>query len=126
VPIRWCPHAGINIRYPAPTHPEATHIHDEPSTESLLGESTNLRLVRIRLFLALVTMFAIPIAIAAPMIYGLAWGFGTSLVVPTLGLVMLAVILGSLTLWLARRFLEPAERLEQARLILEDGYDRSR
>jgi diguanylate cyclase (GGDEF)-like protein len=83
-------------------------------------------LVRIRLFLALVTMFAIPIAIAAPMIYGLAWGFGTSLVVPTLGLVMLAIILGSLTLWLARRVLEPAERLEQARLILEDAYDRAR
>jgi diguanylate cyclase (GGDEF)-like protein len=71
-------------------------------------------------------MFAIPIAIAAPVIYGLAWGFGTSLVVPTLGLLLLAVILGTLTLWLARRVLEPAERLEQARLILEDAYDRAR
>ncbi len=71
-------------------------------------------------------MFAIPIAIAAPVIYGLAWGFGTSLVVPTLGLLLLAVLLGTLTLWLARRVLEPAERLEQARLILEDAYDRAR
>jgi diguanylate cyclase (GGDEF)-like protein len=83
-------------------------------------------LVRLRLFLALVTMFAIPIAIAAPVIYGLAWGFGTSLVVPTVGLLILAAILGTLTVWLARRVLEPAERLEQARLILEDAYDRAR
>jgi diguanylate cyclase (GGDEF)-like protein len=71
-------------------------------------------------------MFTIPIAIAAPMIYGLAWGFGASLVVPTLGLLGIAIILGSLTVWLARRVLEPAERLEEARRILEDAYDRAR
>ncbi|MEA2632646.1 MAG: hypothetical protein QOE66_2865 [Chloroflexota bacterium] len=94
--------------------------------DRFLGESTNLRLVRLRLFLALVTMFAIPIAIAAPMIYGLAWGFGGSLVVPTLGLVCLALVLGMLTVWLAHRVLEPAERLEEARRILEDAYDRAR
>jgi diguanylate cyclase (GGDEF)-like protein len=88
--------------------------------------STNLRTVRLRLFLALVTMFAIPIAIAAPVIYGLAWGFGTSMVVPTLGLMVLAFALGTLTVWLARRVLEPAERLEEARRILEDAYDRAR
>ena len=63
----------------------------------VLGESTTLGLVRLRLFLALVTMFAIPIIIAAPVIYGLAWGFRTSLVVPTLGLLALAGLLGSLT-----------------------------
>ena len=101
-------------------------IYEDPASDSLLGESTNLRLVRIRLFLALVTMFAIPIAIAAPVIYGLAWGFGTSMVVPTLGLVGLAFALGTLTVWLARRVLEPAQRLEEARRILEDAYDRAR
>ncbi len=83
-------------------------------------------MVRLRLFLALVTMFAIPIVITAPMVYGLAWGFGTSLVVPTLGLGLLAVLLGTLTVWLSRRVLEPAERLEGARRILEDAYDRAR
>ena len=51
--------------------------------DAFLGKSTNLRLVRLRLFLALVTMFAIPIVIAAPFIYGLASGMGTPLVVPT-------------------------------------------
>ena len=103
-----------------------TTIRDEQAPDALLGESTNLRLVRLRLFLALLTMFAIPIAIAAPVVYGLAWGFGTSLVVPTLGLLVLATILGTLTVWLAHRVLEPAERLEQARRILEDAYDRAR
>ena len=72
------------------------------------------------------TMFLIPIAIAAPMMYGLARGFGTSLLVPTLGVLVLAVILGMLTVWLARRVLEPAERIEEARRILEDAYDRAR
>ena len=72
------------------------------------------------------TMFLIPIVIAAPMMYGLARGFGTSLLVPTLGLLVLAVILGTLTVWLARRVLEPAERIEEARRILEDAYDRAR
>jgi diguanylate cyclase (GGDEF)-like protein len=71
-------------------------------------------------------MFLIPIAIAAPVIYGLGWGFGTSLVVPTAGLLCLAVILGALAVWLARRVLEPVGRLEDARRILEDAYDRAR
>ena len=71
-------------------------------------------------------MFLIPIAIAAPMMYGLARGFGTSLLVPVLGVAVLAVFLGLLTVWLARRVLEPAERLEEARRILEDAYDRAR
>ncbi len=103
-----------------------TAIREDPEHERVLGESTNLRLVRLRLFLALVTMFSIPIAIAAPVIYGLAWGFGRSLVAPTLALMTLAAILGTLTVWLARRVLEPAERLEETRRILEDAYDRAR
>ena len=38
----------------------------------------------------------------------------------------MALLLGALTVWLARRVLEPAERLEEARRILEDAYDRAR
>src|SRR6476646_687055 len=71
-------------------------------------------------------MFTIPIVIAAPFIYGLTSGMGTPLVVPTVAILTLAIVLGSLTLWLARRVLEPAERLEEARRILEDAYDRAR
>jgi diguanylate cyclase (GGDEF)-like protein len=71
-------------------------------------------------------MFAIPIIIAAPFIYGLTSRSGTSLVVPTIGLISMALVLGALTVWLARRVLEPAERLEEGRRILEDAYDRAR
>src|SRR5689334_17556081 len=97
--------------------PIAPNSHDRVP-DDVLGESTNLRLVRLRLFLALVIMFAIPVIIATPVIYGLAVGFKTSLVVPTLGLLVAAGLLASLTVWLSRRVLEPAERLEGARRIL--------
>ena len=71
-------------------------------------------------------MFAIPIIIAAPFIYGLTSRSGTSLLVPTVVLLSMALLLGALTVWLARRVLEPAERLEETRRILEDAYDRAR
>src|SRR3954453_19533732 len=71
-------------------------------------------------------MFVIPIAIAAPVIYGLGWGWGASLVAPTIVLLSLSAALGTVAIWLARRVLEPAQRLEAARLILEDAYDRAR
>ena len=71
-------------------------------------------------------MFAIPIVIAAPFLYSLGAGHGASIVVPTIAILVLALGLGALTVWLARRVLEPAERLEEARRILEDAYDRAR
>ena len=71
-------------------------------------------------------MFAIPIAIAAPVLFGLARGNGQSLLVPTIGIVALAAVLGLLTVWLAHRVLEPAERLEAALRNLEGAYDQAR
>jgi diguanylate cyclase (GGDEF)-like protein len=82
--------------------------------------------VRLRLFLALVTMFVIPIAISAPVVYGLAIGRGESMILPTLGIIVVGMLLGVLTVWLARRVLEPAERLDRARVVLEDAYARAR
>src|SRR5207342_3227020 len=123
-PVRNSWPAGITVRRTPPSTGGIT-IRDDPGPEDLLGESTNLRLVRLRLFLALITMFAIPIAIAAPVIYGLAWGGGTPMLVPTLGLIGMTVVLGALTVWLARRVLEPAQRLEEARRIVEDAYERA-
>jgi diguanylate cyclase (GGDEF)-like protein len=126
VPVR-CAEA---TRYNEGDRPRSTRgvfpIDDERPPESVLGESTNLRLVRLRLFLALVTMFAIPIMIAAPVVYGLGWGWGASLVVPTVILLALSAALGAVTVWLARRVLEPAEHLEATRRILEDAYERAR
>jgi len=125
VPIRLPASAAITIGFRT-SSTGVMAINDDQAPDGFLGESTSLRLVRLRLFLALITMFAIPIAFAAPLIYGLAWGFGTSLVVPTVALVVLSMVLGTLTIWLARRVLEPAEQLESARRILEDAYDRAR
>ena len=53
-----------------------------PAAEVIKGGATNLRLVRLRLFLALITMFVIPIAIIAPVLYGQARGDGASLLLP--------------------------------------------
>jgi diguanylate cyclase (GGDEF)-like protein len=97
-----------------------------PATDVIKGGSTNLRLVRLRLFLALITMFAIPIAIVTPVVYGQARGEGASLLLPTLMIIALAAALGLLTVWLAHRVLEPAEQLEAALRSLEGAYDQAR
>ena len=81
--------------------------------------------MRIRLFLALVAMFVIPIAIAAPLVYTLASDGGGSILVPTAAILALAAVLGGFTVWLARRVLEPAERLDRVRVVLEDAYTRA-
>jgi diguanylate cyclase (GGDEF)-like protein len=86
---------------------------------------TDLRVVRLRLILSLVTMFIIPVALAAPVIYALASGDGRSVVLPGIGIAGLAFALGVLTVWMAKRILEPAERLDRARLVLEDAYTRA-
>ncbi len=99
---------------------------EREDTDAIFDGSTDLRIVRLRLFLALITMFAIPIAIAAPVIYSLASRSGESVLMPAIAIVALAIVLGILTVWLARRVLEPAERLDKARVILEDAYARAR
>ena len=45
---------------------------------------------------------------------------------PTLAIVGLTLALGGLTFWMAKRILEPAERLDRARVVLEDAYNRAR
>ncbi len=71
-------------------------------------------------------MFMIPIALAAPIVYTLASGDGRSILLPSLGIAAIVVALGALTVWMSKRILEPAERLDRARLVLEDAYARAR
>ena len=71
-------------------------------------------------------MFAIPLAIAAPVVFGVMRRPTDSIFAPTLAIIALGFALGSLVVYLARRILEPAERLERSRVILEDAYDRAR
>jgi diguanylate cyclase (GGDEF)-like protein len=106
--------------------PRADPTADSGPADELFDGSMDLRIVRLRLFLALVIMFAIPVGIAAPVVYGLAIGQGGSMIPPTIMVIVVAMLLGVLTVWLARRVLEPAERLDKARVILEDAYARAR
>ena len=101
--------------------------HEDPTgQEPLLSGASSLRLVRFRLWLALLTMFAIPLAIAAPVVFGLAHDTGQTLIAPTLAIIALAMALGSLVVYLAKQVLEPAEQLDRARVVLEGAYDQAR
>jgi len=71
-------------------------------------------------------MFTIPVALAIPVIYAVASGDGSHVVVPLLAISGLAFALGAIVVWMAKRILEPAERLDKARLVLEDAYTRAR
>ena len=71
-------------------------------------------------------MFIIPVGIAVPVIYALTVGRGESIILPTIGVIAAAMVLGVIAVWLARRVLEPAERLDRARVVLEDAYARAR
>ena len=102
-----------------------THDASEPE-ETIFDGSTDLRVVRLRLILALVTMFTIPVALAAPIIYALTIGDGESILLPMAGITAITIALGWLTVWMAKRILEPAERLDRARVVLEDAYTRAR
>ena len=102
-----------------------TQRAQEPD-EAIFDGSTDLRVVRLRLFLSLTTMFVIPVALAIPVIYALASGEGRGVMLPMIGIVALAFALGGLTAWMSKRILEPAERLDRARVVLEDAYTRAR
>jgi len=99
---------------------------DPPANELTERGTTNPRLVRLRLFLALITMFAIPIAITTPVVYGQVRGEGATLLLPILIIIALAAALGLLTVWLAHRVLEPAERLAEVVRTLEGAYGQAR
>ena len=71
-------------------------------------------------------MFTIPIALAIPVIYALASGDRAHVIMPTLAIAGLALALGGIVVWMAKRILEPAERLDRARFVLEDAYTRAR
>ena len=100
--------------------------HDHEKKDDPLAGATNLRLVRARLWLALLTMFVIPLAITAPIFSSLGGARGESLLVPTVALGALACALGVLVTWLAHRVLEPAERLDLATSSLREAYERAR
>ena len=102
-------------------------LPDEPILpEALQAAATDLRLMRLRLYLALIAMFAIPLGITAPVLYSLSAGIGRNLIGPTLLISALAMLLGLLVVWLARKVMEPAQRLDLARSTLAGAYEAAR
>lgn len=94
--------------------------------EALQAAATDLRLMRLRLYLALIAMFAIPLGITAPVVYGLWVDLGRQLIAPTALISALAMLLGLLVVWLAHKVMEPAKRLDLARSTLADAYELAR
>ena len=98
---------------------------DQRRFENELAGADTIRVVRLRLWAALLFMFVIPLGIAAPVVYGLALGNGSPMLIPTLALAGVGMVLGLVSVWLARRVLEPAEQLDRSRRWLGDAYRRA-
>lgn len=96
---------------------------DEPELpEALQATAADLGLMRLRLRLALIAMFAAPLAITLPVVYGVVAGPRDGLL-SQVGLVsVLALGLGGLAVWLTRRVMDPVERMELARAELATAY----
>lgn len=105
-----------------PTDPETAGSDTPEVPEALQATAADLRLMRLRLRLALVAMFAAPLAITLPVLYGVVAGPRVDLV-GQVGLVSaLAMVLGGLAVWLTRRVMDPVERMEMARAELATAY----
>ena len=93
--------------------------------ERELAESDSLGLVRLRLGLSLLAMLFVPVVIATPIVY--RWTTKSAMpLLPILLLGALATALGVLTYWMARKVLEPAEKLDAARMTLRALYERAK
>jgi len=103
----------------------------EPETERVTSDDRaltaggGLRLVRLRLRLALLATFMLPFVISTP-IFSRLTSPAEALFGPTVALIGLALGLGLMVAWLAKKVLEPAARLEEARTFLAEAYDRAK
>jgi diguanylate cyclase (GGDEF)-like protein len=102
-------------------------ITPNPTTDSDQPHASPLRLVRLRLRLALLTMAVLPMALSMALVnatLGPSSGAGT---VGILGLmVALTALLVALTVWMSRQVLLPAEELERSRTDLRRMYEIAR
>src|SRR6266508_6176652 len=93
--------------------------------EQALSAGGGFRLVRLRLWLALLATFLLPFVISTP-IFSRLTSPATELLGPTVGLIGVALGLGVIIAWLAKKVLEPAAQLEAARSYLRGAYDQAR
>jgi diguanylate cyclase (GGDEF)-like protein len=83
-----------------------------------------LRLVRLRLRLALLTMAIMPMAISMALINAVLTPMGGGEQVLILGvMVVLTLMLIALTVWMSRQVLRPAEELDRSRTDLKKMYE---
>ena len=93
--------------------------------EQALSAGGGYRLVRLRLWLALLATFLLPFVISTP-IFSRLTSPATELLGPTVGLIGVALGLGVIIAWLAKQVLAPAAQLEAARSYLRGAYDQAR
>ena len=93
--------------------------------ERALSAGGGLRLVRLRLRLALLATFLLPFVISTP-IFSRITSPATELFGPPVALVGIALGLGVIIAWLAKKVLEPAAKLEEARTYLRTAYEQAR
>ena len=122
------PHVGgiIHDEDTVPTDPDLLGSETAEVPEALQATAADLRLMRLRLRLALVAMFAAPLAIALPVVYAVAAGPRVDIVGQLAVVSALALVLGGLAVWLTRRVMEPVERMEVARAELATAYSVAR
>jgi diguanylate cyclase (GGDEF)-like protein len=93
--------------------------------ETSLTAGGGFRLVRLRLWLALIGTFLLPFLISTP-IFSRLTSPATELFGPTVGLIGITLALGLIIAWLAKKVLEPARQLEEARSYLRGAYEQAR
>jgi len=93
--------------------------------EEALSAGGGFRLVRLRLWLALIATFLLPFVITTP-IFSRLTSPATELFGPTVALIVVALVLGLIITWLAKRVLEPAAQLEATRSYLRGAYEQAR
>ncbi len=99
----------------------------ERQTEHPPPSHSPLRLVRLRLRLALLTMAIVPMAISMALINALLLPTDRRDALLVLGaMIALTLLLTALTVWMSRRILQPAEDLERSRSDLRRMYEVAR
>jgi len=100
------------------------HVAEEPLQRA---GAPALALVRKRVVIALATMFVVEVILSSPLVGGLVGvAPAADLGFAALTIMTQAVALPLLMVLLARRILEPAEQLDEARDHFRELYDRAR
>ena len=106
--------------------PQVPYVAPPAATNQEDGQRNPLRLVRLRLWLALTTMAIVPTALSLAVLQ-VALGDRTAGSLGVSGLLIgLTLILAALTVWMTRQILKPAEELVRSRSEMRRLYEMAR